>query len=121
LTGVRFRIPYLESGVKVYNILTVDATTPWADVNEEIFLSAQLAECMPSKRPTVFFRLSSNKQLTYGLTKSDDWKFLLKEYRKELAKKGEDAAVEISFPDKVRIIFLLISSVSSNFLCILVS
>lgn len=103
--GVCFRVPYLESGTKVYIILNVDTAMPWEDVNEEILLSAHLFECVPSKRPTIFFRLSSSKQLTYSLTKLADWEFMIKKYRKEIAKKGEDAAVEISFPDKVHLVF----------------
>lgn len=93
--------------MKVYNILKVDTSMPWEDVNEELFLSAHLSECVPSKRPSIFFRLSSSKQHTYSLTKLADWEFLMKEYRKELAKKGEDdAAIEISFPDKVHLLFI---------------
>jgi hypothetical protein len=71
-------------------------------VNENIFLTAHLADCLLSKHPALFFKLSSNKQLTYSLTNALDWELFLKEYRKELAKKGDDdAAAEITFPDKI--------------------
>jgi hypothetical protein len=98
---VNLNVPSWRSGVISYSVLTVSSTIPYPELIEKIFAKAKASECKPQKQPPVSVVMSINKRMPCSLDNEEDWHSVIANYKKEVAKKGDDVYVEVKFPEKV--------------------
>ena len=76
--AISFQIPFLQCGIRVYKIISIDINRRFELVSLEIFWVVHTEDCWVDKCLNLLIYLSKDKKMEkYSLDTTDDWQQLI--------------------------------------------